>query len=361
MDRPIRLSEEQKKALSNLEPALRKCVASADLEKAKAITIKIQKLLRPTGHETRLLQAKNWLYETALEAGELSYAKLGLEETIQKSSSATRLHLEAVTLLAICYLRERDIEKAKELVIDAVEKIYNIRTFWRREQFYRRLITRLEQESILISLVDGVKRKLTVDEVNAETEKLVESKSESQILLEMGKAVPRQLIDILLEIKKEYFRDIREEYLRDIREKNLRDIREKNLRDIREAHQLRRLTHDDMHLIPSRPPPLPLPPPVNADDKQELGNRAKSALKRVAWRSLCSPDSEIYKAWSQGLSITYDKKYITAAIVAAFNSWSIGITMLAASFAALTIKFGLEVICETFAPESIMIERSDNR
>ena len=345
MNKRLRLSEEQKKALSNLEPVLRKCVASAELEKAKEIERKIQNLLEPTGHKTRHLQAKNWLYETALEAGELSYAKLGLEETIQKSSSTTRLHLEAVTLLAICYLRERDIEKAKLLVIDAVRKIYNIKTFWRREQFYRRLIIRLEQESILVSLVDDVRRKLTIDEVNVETEKLVESKSQSQILLEMGKAVPGQLIDIISEIKKEYFRDIREAYLR----------------DTREGYQPRELTHDDMYLIPSLPPPPPLPPPVNADNKQELGNQANSALKRVAWRALCSPDSEIHQAWSRGLVGVFDIRYITAGIVAVFNSWSIGPPMLAASFVALAIKVGIEVFCEKFAPESIMIDRSDNR
>ena len=53
MNKRLRLSEEQKKALSNLEPVLRKCVASADLERAKEIERKIQNLLGPTGHETR--------------------------------------------------------------------------------------------------------------------------------------------------------------------------------------------------------------------------------------------------------------------------------------------------------------------
>ena len=243
MNKRLRLSEEQKKALSNLEPVLRKCVASADLEKAKEIEGKIQNLLEPTGHETRHLQAKNWLYETALEAGEISYAKLGLEETIQKSSPTTRLHLEAISLLAICHLRERDIEKAKVLIIDAGRKIYNIKSFWRQEQFYRRLITRLERESILVSLVDDVKRKLTVDEVNAETKKLVESKSQGQILLEMGNAVPRQLIDILSEA---------------------------DLLNIREEYRLREFAYDEW--IPFSPLP-PLPPPVNTDNKQELGKR----------------------------------------------------------------------------------------
>ncbi|AKB03722.1 hypothetical protein VAA049_2489 [Vibrio cholerae] len=33
--------------------------------------------------------------------------------------------------------------------------------------------------------------------------------------------------------------------------------------------------------------------------------------------------------------------------------------MIAASAAALAIKFGAEVFCETFAPKSMMIERVD--
>ena len=311
------MSEEQKRALSKLEPALRTCVVSADLGKAKDVTVKIQAILRPTGHETRLLQAKNWLYETALEAGNLTYAKMGFEGTIQKSSPKTRLHLEAVSLLAICYLRERNIKKAKELIVKAVGSINNIKSDARRKQFHRRLMTRLEEESILVAVVDNEKPKLVVEDVNAETIKLVTSKSQDQILLEMGKAVPGQAIDILT-----------------------------NLRD---AYQLRLPAPDKKFL----------PPPLTKEAKQELGRRASSALKRIAWRSICSPDSEIYKAWSQGLSVVYDKKYITLAIVAAFNSWNITITMLAASAAALAIKFGAEVFCETFTPDSIMIDRSD--
>lgn len=317
MTRPAPLSIEQKRVLSKLEPALRICVESADLEKAKEITEKIQAILRPTGHETRLLQAKNWLYETALEAGNLTYAKMGFEGTIQKSSPRTRLHLEAVSLLAICYLRERNIKKARELIVKAVKNINHIKSDARRKQFHRRLITRLEEESILVAVVDEEKPKLVVEKVNVETIKLVTSKSQDQILLEMGKAVPKQAIEILT--------------------------------DVRDAYQLRLPAPDRKFL----------PPPLTEETKQELGRRASSVLKRIAWRSICSPDSEIYKAWNQGLSVVYDKKYIAGAIVAAFNSWNITITMLAASAAALAIKFGAEVFCETFAPRSMMIDRRD--
>lgn len=55
----------------------------------------------------------------------------------------------------------------------------------------------------------------------------------------------------------------------------------------------------------------------------------------------------------------YDKKYIAGAIVASFNSVSISAVMIAASAAALAIKFGAEVFCETFAPSSMMIDRKE--
>lgn len=317
MNKPQPLSETQKRTLSVLEPQLRRCVRSADLDQAKRITGDIQNLLRPTGHETRLLQAKNWLYETALESNNLTYAKMGFEGTIKKSSPRTRLYLEALSLLAICYLRENNIKKARELIVKSVESINNIKSDERRKQFHRRLIMRLEEESILVGVIDPTKPKLDLAEIDAETVKLVMSKSEDQILLEMGKVVPKQAIDLLGEV--------------------------------RDAYQLRLPAPDRKFL----------PPPLNEETKQELGVRANSALKRVAWRAVCSPESDIFKAWNQGLSVVYDKKYIAGAIVAAFNSWSITTAMLAASAAALAIKFGAEVFCETFAPESIMIGRSD--
>lgn len=61
MSSKVRLSAEQKKALSVLEPQSRLCPKSGDLNKAKKVTGEIVKLLRPTGHDTRILQAKNWL------------------------------------------------------------------------------------------------------------------------------------------------------------------------------------------------------------------------------------------------------------------------------------------------------------
>ena len=311
------LTKEQKEKLAILEPQLKSCVRSADLDRAKKITAQIQELLRPTGHETRILQAKNWLYETAMEANSLTFAKMGFEGTIQKSNKNTRLHLEAISLLAICHFREANFGRARHLIIKAVKSINNIKSEERRKQFHSRLIERLEEESILVGLKDESGAPLAIDEVDKQSVKLVMSKSEDQIYFEMGQAVPQRSIDLLA--------------------------------DVRDTYTLK-LPGPDRKL---------LPPPITKENKEELGKRASSALKRVAWRAVCNPDSDIYKAWSQSLSVVYDKKYIAGAIVASFNSVSISVVMIAASAAALAIKFGAEVFCETFAPNSMMIDRKE--
>jgi hypothetical protein len=152
MSTPGPLSKDQLKRLAILEPKLRLCVKAADLTTAKLITAEIQLLLRPSGHETRLLQSKNWLFETAMEANSIAFAKSGFEGTIKKSSEGTRLNLEATSLLAICYLREKNLDKARPLITRAVRNIGNIKSEQRRKQFHSRLIDRLEEECILIGL-----------------------------------------------------------------------------------------------------------------------------------------------------------------------------------------------------------------
>ncbi|MET0081125.1 MAG: hypothetical protein ABW119_21945, partial [Candidatus Thiodiazotropha lotti] len=72
-----KLTDDQKKKLAILEPMLREAADSHDLEKAKEITARIQSVLRPTGHETRLMQTKNRLFEVAMESGNLGMAISG--------------------------------------------------------------------------------------------------------------------------------------------------------------------------------------------------------------------------------------------------------------------------------------------
>lgn len=99
MSRPPPLTEIQKQRLSALEPALKEAVYAADYARAKQFAADIQSVLRATGHETRLMQSKNWLFEAALNAGELLTAEAGFRGVRAKTVRSTRVHLEATALL----------------------------------------------------------------------------------------------------------------------------------------------------------------------------------------------------------------------------------------------------------------------
>jgi len=73
---------------------------------------------------------------------------------------------------------------------------------------------------------------------------------------------------------------------------------------------------------------------------------------------LCDPESDIYKAWfSSGLNFVLEKRYLGAAIAAAFLNIGVGIKALAVSATALVMKFGIEVYCERFKPDLLMENR----
>lgn len=322
MSKTPTLTKEQKELLSELEPALRACVKLADCENAEIIMHKIQKVLRPTGHITRLLQAKNWYYECVLESGQVEYAISGFTGNMKKSSSNTRLHLEALTLLGICYLRKKDIDNARLNIQKAMVKINNIKSDEKRRQFHKRFIERLEEESILVGLAEAGCDKLDgndvqLEEIQQKAVHLLTTKSENELLEDVGQLVPRQSVDLF---------------------ERIRDF------------SVNLLPYQDKKLLPSS---------VEVEKPIEIGKRTVSAIKKVAWRALCDPKSEIYKAWSQGLSVAYDKKYITAAVVGACKSWKITATMLVASIVAIIMKFTAAVFCEMFSPQPIMIHRSE--
>jgi hypothetical protein len=133
---PPNLTAAQKSRLAALEPALRDAVHRADYESAKIHANDIQALLRPTGHETRLMQSKNWLFEAAMQAGHLDLAESGFQGVRQKTAPGTRVHLEATVLLTICLLRQKRLQEAEPLM-RLVLRSENIRGEERRRKFLR--------------------------------------------------------------------------------------------------------------------------------------------------------------------------------------------------------------------------------
>ncbi len=71
MKKPPPLSDAHKRRLAILEPKLRHAARIGDFEAAKVLAYEIQGILRPTGHYVRLFQSKNWLFEAALESGDM--------------------------------------------------------------------------------------------------------------------------------------------------------------------------------------------------------------------------------------------------------------------------------------------------
>ncbi len=80
----------------------------------------------------------------------------------------------------------------------------------------------------------------------------------------------------------------------------------------------------------------------------------------MLYRSLCDPESDVYKAWfGQGLMAVLDKRYLAIAVATALSGMSIGIKALGVSITALLIKIGIEVFCDRYKPSGVMDVRSE--
>lgn len=318
MPKPPKLTDNQKKRLSILEPKLRNAVRLSNYNLAKIITQDIQSLLRQSGHETRLMQAKNWLFEAAMESGNLQIAISGFEGIRAKCNSQTRVYLEATSLQAICRIREGKLNDAEPLIAEVLHKSKNIKSEKRRRQFKKRIISRFEEEVTLSALKNSGDDHLDIDEIQKEAGLAIQTKNENEILNELGRCLPRKVINDLLRI-----------------------------------HNFsgKELPYEERKLLPG---------PEEIIEEKALGRTVFSSFKRVLWRSLCDPDSDIYKAWfSNGLSLVLDKKYLGTAMTAAMTGLNIGIKALAVSATALIIKMGIETYCITYKPKGVMISRSE--
>lgn len=287
-----------------------------DFDNAKVLATELQSLLRPTGHHMRLFQSKNWLFEAALEAGEIGLAIKGFKGIRASVSQNTRLYLEATALLAICYLRRGDIESAKPHMAEVLGNCDVIKSDFQRRTLKRHLIDRFDEEAVLASLRNCGTDHLTPSDVEAEAGQLIQTQTEDEMFLSMGEMTPEHCVDVLLRI---------------------------------DEFALKQLPKGDFKYLPG---------PRERTERRQVGRIVFASFKRTLWRSLCDPESDIYRAWfHQGMGVVLDKKYIGSAVVATFSGFGIGLKALAVSAAALLIKFGLEVFCDVYQPESLMEAR----
>ena len=190
---PIKLTDIQKRRLSVLKPQFEKALFSRDLNTAKIVLNDIQSTLSLNNHLTLLAQYRNWFFELALDKEKYAIAESGFISVRRSVRKNTRIYLEASALLAICYLRLSNVEKAKPLIREVLNNGGVIKTERTRRLFNKNIIQRFDEEVALYSLTD--KYKMTADYsiemLESEVGLLVATKNEDE-LFKWGKMCPKQ-------------------------------------------------------------------------------------------------------------------------------------------------------------------------
>ncbi len=259
------------------------------------------------------MQAKNWLFQAALFAGKMETAASGFIGVRNKTSRGTRVHLEATALLAVTRLRQGNLDSAKPLMRETLENLEWISSGSRRRQFRQRIIQIFDEETALSALQGHGYDILDAQKIQ-EAAALMVQHPEDELFRDLGDAIPEEVIFKIFEV---------DAYARKLIPKN--EIRF-------------------------------LPDPNILQKKKEVGRTVFSAIKTTLYRSLCDPKSEVYKAWcSNGLQLVLSKTYISLAVGQALSGLGVGIKAIAVSVVALVMRFGLDVYCERFKPDSVMI------
>lgn len=312
MAKPPALTEIQKKRLAILEPALRHAVYSADYGGAKEIASDIQRLLRVTGHETRLMRSKVWLFEAALNAGEILIAEAGLRGVLGKTADTTKVHLEAKALLVVCLLRQQKLAEAEPL-IERVLQGKSIKDAVRRKHFIESVVARYQLESYLTAVNGHGHERLDPNVVDTAAIEALQTKTEEELYAEIAAALPREVIDFVFRV---------------------------------DQASRKQLTMTEIRYIPS---------PIQLTKKVEQGRSFFASLKLVIWKSLCDPKSEIYNAWyTQGIATVFSKKYYAIVVSTALVDIGFAAKAIAIPVTALLMKLGIEIYCERYKPGEIL-------
>lgn len=191
------LSDEQKRRLKILEPRLEQAILDQNLKFAKEIVVDLQSVLRPTRHFVRLVQSKNKLCELAIELGQFDSILKILESNIKVLKPKTRIYIETISLLAIYYLRLKDVEKAKKYIKEVLENHTVIKTERTRKIFHSEIIDRFNQEVAIATLTGFHDLTIDQDEVEREAIRIIQTLSDDEIYAEIGKFSPQSTKDLI--------------------------------------------------------------------------------------------------------------------------------------------------------------------
>src|SRR5687768_10013520 len=159
------LNDAKKERLKRLEIRLEQCVRSGNVELAIEITTDIQSIFCDDLSNHRLLKAKLSCFEAALLANRVDYATRGMEGVKARTRPGTKLHLEAIALLAVCYLRQKCLSNAKPLIHAVLKRLNDIQSHQSRHLFQRKFLDRIEQECVLTELIGTQEGAVTEDSI----------------------------------------------------------------------------------------------------------------------------------------------------------------------------------------------------
>jgi hypothetical protein len=307
------LTPKQKERLKILEPKLDQAVNERNYQAAKNIVLDLQEILRPTDHLVRLAQSMNKLYELAIELTDFDTAIKGLVSSRKILNEKTRIYLETTSLLAICYIRMQEIENAKPYIKEVLTNHTVIKSERTRQVFHLEIIDRFNEEVALCTLKADKKPAYNEAEIEQDVISIIQKLSDQEIFAQIGESTPRATKELIF------------------------------------------LVYDfSTKQLPSNER-LALPSPQQKIKDAEVGKTVFQSVKRVVYNSLCSPDSDIYKAWfNNGMQLVLSKGYIAGAVLTCLTNLGIGIRLIAASIIALIVKFGIEVYCDKYRPVALM-------
>jgi hypothetical protein len=252
-----------------------------------------------------------WYFETLLDTNQTANAEAGFYGIRNKANKQTRLYLEASFFLAICYLRQKRIREAKPLLRGVLAGLNKEQTAPTRQFLQKRIIERIEEESILVELIGtgcGELKEKQIQDLTVELVKL----TEDEVLDLLGRNIPYEAFKLLQDMR---------------------------------ADAILQLSVPDRKLLPA---------PGFATGERAVGKRAFAVLKRIGWKTLCDSKSPLYVLWAKNVKEVYSTSYFSAAIVQAFNNWRIGIPFLAAGVSAIAMRYAAEEFCLSTKPDSIM-------
>lgn len=310
----IKLTSIQKERVSRLQDALQLAANKGDFELAKIIIRDLEHIFNSTGNDAKLLQARIRLYEAAMEAGNVATAESGLINIRSKANKYTRTFLEASSILAICYLRMKNLKKAEPIIREVLTNDSVIKSHTKRIDFRKNIIDRFDEEGLLFAMRDDSSTFVRHNYIEIENEagNLIRHNANEDDLFEtIGSNVPSFAKNVL---------------------KQVDDFSKKQLPSAER---------------------LSLPSGSELMENKKIGKTLFSSLKRVLYSSICDKENDVYKEYTTK-GITGFTSAVTVVVVDTLNKLNISVKIMIAAIIAIVIKIGFALYCEHYKPSDIM-------